>query len=104
MTLEERHSGTMELEAYKDWDQDNAVNTETVTLAHPENDNIAYYGLAVYNVDVYRDARTYSSRLALDVASEEVVRLRVFGSNTVSLLAIHGYGPPVALPGGRTPQ
>ena len=104
LTMEERHSGTLTLESFKDWDQDTTINSETVTLAHPENNDIPYYGDALYGSSVYRESRSYSARLALDVPSEEVVRIRVYGSDTVSLFAIHGYGPPVALPGGRTPQ
>ena len=102
--LKETFSGTIDVSSYQDWDSDNNIESGNLTAAHPENDNIPYYGSSVYGSSVYRSSRTYSDRTPLNIASASVFQVKLESSNPMKLLTMDVYGPMVALPGGRTAQ
>ena len=102
--LKETSSGTATVSSYQDWDSDNSIESGTITTAHPENDDIPYYGSSVYDSSVYLSTRTYSDRVPLNVASASVFQVKLESSSPMKLLTMDVYGPMVALPGGRTAQ
>jgi hypothetical protein len=109
VTMEERSEGHAVLDAYQDWDPETKINVETLMLAHPENDAWSVYGpwasrLAVYGEDVWRYRRFFPERKAMDVASCQVAAFAIHGTLPMAIVNIDLFGPPVAMPGGRTPQ
>ena len=106
--MEERCEASATVNTYQDWDLDVPINIESITLAHPEDSNIAYYAIttssAVYGVNVYRDRRPYSNRIAIDIPSHEVFSVKIETSDPMALYTIDAYGPQTALPGSRTPS
>jgi len=106
-TLGERCSSTASVVTKSDWDPDTEINSESIKLMHPENDDIAFYGdgtgAAVYDVAFYREQRVYAHRLAIDVPSSSVFRIEVSGTEPIAIMNIDMYGAPISLPGGRTP-
>lgn len=104
VTLKESGNTTITVSSYQDWDADNYIESGTILSAHPENENIPYYGSATYGDFLYRDARTYADRTALSIASASVFQIKLESSDPLSVMALDVYGPMVALPGGRTPQ
>ena len=106
--MEERCNASASVNTYQDWDPDIPINTESITLAHPEDSNISYYAVtstsAIYGVDVYRTRRAYSNRIAVDIPSHEVFSVKIESSDPMALYTIDAYGPQTALPGSRTPS
>ena len=106
--MEERCEASATVTTYQDWDADVAINTESITLAHPENSDIAYYAVtttpAAYDVGVYRARRPYSNRIAIDVPSHEVFSVKLESSDPMALYTIDAFGPQTSLPGSRTPS
>ena len=106
--MEERCDASASINTYQDWDLDTPINSESITLAHPEDSNIAYYAVtttsATYGVDVYRDRRPYSNRIAVDIPSHEVFSIRIESSDPMALYTIDAFGPQTSLPGSRTPS
>jgi len=103
-TMVERGSGDATLRTYQDWSLDEVINTETIAKVHPENDNIPFYGTAVWDIGVYRDRRYFHQRSAVDVPSASVVASEVEVTGPMALISVDMYGPQVAMAGGRTPQ
>ena len=103
-TMVERGTGEATVRTYQDWSLDDTINTETIAKVHPENDDIAAYGVAVWDLDVYRDRRYFHQRAAVDVPSASVVSSEVEVTGPMALISVDMYGPQVAMAGGRTPQ
>jgi hypothetical protein len=104
LTMVERGSGMADIRTYQDWSLDDVINTESAPSAHPENDRIPFYGVAVWDVDVYRDQRYFHQRLPIDVPSASVVASEIKITGPLALISVDMYGPQVAMAGGRTPQ
>mgnify|MGYP003654690064 CR=1 FL=1 len=103
--MREENSGSASVSTYQDWDRDNAVDADSLSLSHPEQlEEIPFYGSASYNSDLYRDRRTYQNRTALGIASSSVFQVKISTESPMSILSVDVYGPTVSLPGGRTPQ
>ena len=106
-TLSERCKSSASLVTKSDWDPDTEINLETISLMHPENDDIAFYGdaepAATYDASVYREHRVYAHRLAVDVPSSSVFRIELSATEPIAIMNIDMYGAPISLPGGRTP-
>jgi len=103
LTMEERSSGTATLRLYQDWSLDTAINTETVPLVHPENDNVPFYASARYGTGVWRERRVFHQRAAIDVPSASTLVAEIAVQGAMALVSMDMYGPQVALPGSRTP-
>lgn len=103
--MREENSGTATVSSYQDWDRDNSIDADLISLSHPEQElQIPLYGSAIFNTDLYRERRTYQNRVALGISSTSVFQVKITTESEMSLLALDTYGPAVAIPGGRTPQ
>lgn len=106
--MEERCESSASVTTYQDWDADTAINAESITLAHPEDSGISYYAVTTtpssYGVGVYREKRSYSNRIAIDIPSHEVFSIKLESANPMALYTIDAFGPQTALPGSRTPS
>jgi len=103
-SLEERATGTSTVRTYQDWSLDDVINTETALRVHPENDDIPFYGTAVWDTDVYRTARYFTQRVPVDVPSASVISTEVEVTGPMALITVDMFGPQVAMGGGRTPM
>jgi hypothetical protein len=104
LTQVERSQGDATIRTYQDWSLDDTINTESVARVHPENDDIPFYGTAVWNDAVYREARYFNQRTAIDVPSASVIASEIEVAGPMALISVDMYGPQVAQAGGRTPQ
>tara|TARA_R110002051_G_scaffold317685_1_gene399102 strand:+ start:86 stop:1834 length:1749 start_codon:yes stop_codon:yes gene_type:complete len=106
-TLEERSKGSATVLTKSDWDVDSVINLESLSLMHPENDDIPVYGndtgAAVYDSSSYRTQRIYAHRVAIDIPSSSVFRIELSATEPIAIMGIDMYGMPISLPGGRTP-
>ena len=104
LTAQEKSNGTASLTAYQDWDLDNAVGSSiTISSAHPEDDNIPYYGDAVFGTDAYRTERVYGNKVSIDIVSMSVHSIKIATTNPLALYNIDIWGPFVSGAGARTP-
>lgn len=110
LTLEERSDGVGAVSVYQDWDLDTVRSTETVLFCAPNDDGVPIYNTpfsldaAVYSSSVYRSRRVITQRVAIGVQSGEVFAIELSGTAPIGLHALAGFGPAVAMPGGRTPS
>jgi hypothetical protein len=101
---EEKYSGNAALSTFKDWDADTAVDADlTVPRAHPDDDEVPFYGSAEYDTDVYRTERTYFAETPADVPNHTVLAVSISTAAPMGLVDIFTYGPAIAGPGSRTP-
>lgn len=104
VTMKESSSGSFSVSTYQDWDVDNYIDADTMTLYHPEQESsIPFFGSDEYSSINYRESRTFSERIALGVGSAGVFQVLITTTSPTKILNIDVFGPTVALPGGRTP-
>lgn len=112
-TMQERSARIATVSTYADWDFDNPISNDLeVSLIHPENDGIDVYTgddaltvqettnstTALYGDDEarYRDSRTYTHRLPIDIPSCTVFSLSLKAScinDPMAIISIDAYGP-----------
>tara|TARA_Y100000401_G_scaffold38880_1_gene29430 strand:+ start:15805 stop:18162 length:2358 start_codon:yes stop_codon:yes gene_type:complete len=120
-TMQERSARIATVKTYSDWNFDSPVTDDLeVSLIHPENDSIdVYEGSTPYllnevenassgsfSTSVYRENRTYTHRLPIDVPSCTVFSIELTSSaisEPMSLISIDAYGPLTSGPGSRSP-
>lgn len=131
-TMQERSLTTPSVVTYSDWNMDDPVNTEKIYSINPENiDSTAIwtgtsvftsstispvfysrggyveYDPAKYDTSGYewRDRRTYTHRLPVDIPSSTVFSIKLSGwrGSFVSLISIDAYGPRSSAPTSRSP-
>lgn len=111
VTAKESYDGTATLETFSNWNpSDNTGGFDQVSLTydHPEDDEIAHVGNeddAVFDEAVYRDRRTFTVKVPLEIPSAEVcsLKLTVGTAQWCSLINMCLYGPKLSGPGSRTP-
>lgn len=121
--LEERSARKAIISTYSDWNFDDKVSSDLeIALIHPENNNIQVYdgtddkepevsngesSLFSSDTAVYRDIRTYTHRLPVDIVSSTVFSFSLNCSaidDPMALISIDAFGPPTSLPGSRSPN
>jgi len=103
---EERSNGTVAVKVFDEWTLVQALADDTLTAAHPEHDNIPYYGTAEYGATNtnYRILRSFHQRAPADEHTTGVFRVELETTAEFALLGIDAYGEPVAGPSGRAPE
>ena len=122
-TMQERSARIATVSTYADWDFDNPISSDLeVSLIHPENDGIDVYvgddalvvqettnsTSATYGDDEakYRDSRTYTHRLPIDIPSCTVFSLSLKAScidDPMAIISIDAYGPISSNAATRSP-
>ena len=132
-TLQERSARIATVKTFADWNFDDAVSADLeVSLVHPENDNIAVYSskpsgstsliepdfyakpLVTNAIEAkysdensrYRERRTYTHRLPIDVPSCTVFSLSLNAScidDPMAIISIDAFGPISSAAASRTP-
>lgn len=104
LTALEKSNMDATLSAYQDWDFDNVVGSEiSISASHPEDDNIPYYGSAIYGTNKYRTERVYGNKVSIDIVSMSVHAIKIATQNPLALYNIDIWGPFVSGSGARTP-
>tara|TARA_R110000824_G_scaffold156177_7_gene329118 strand:+ start:22 stop:2229 length:2208 start_codon:yes stop_codon:yes gene_type:complete len=109
LTMEERglREQAPQVITYTEWDDDNAITTQTIETSHPESTPIAYYGTtttsAEYGVAAYRNRRPFSQRIATDIPSSSVFKVHIKTYDELALANIDAYGSRLAGAASRTP-
>lgn len=103
---EERSSGTVEVKVFDEWALVQSATDDILTAAHPEHDNIPYYGTAVYGASNtnYRTLRYYHQRAPADEHTTGVFQVELKTTSEFAFLGIDAYGVLVGGPTGRAPE
>lgn len=122
-TMQERSARIATVKTFADWNFDNAVASDLeVSLVHPENDDISVYGSSLSSAEIetsngaqgsytsetslYRDTRTYTHRLPIDIPSCTVFSLSLNAScidDPMAIISIDAFGPISSAAASRSP-
>ena len=103
---EERSSGTATVKVFEEWALVQAIADDTLPAAHPEHDNIPYYGAATYGAanTNYRTLRYYHQRAPADEHTTGVFQVEIQTTAVFALMGIDAYGVKVGGPTNRAPE
>jgi len=128
ITGHERSSGTAYVSQFKDWNLDDPVNLYGVSFMQtqvpspqgvlipevvgrsvgipiscqtPEDDNTPNYNETNYDEGKWRDERTYTEKVAVEIESHSVHAIKLETIDPMGLYNIDIYGPNLSRPGTR---